>query len=136
MQTFFGKHLEKNPPTQSEIYELKICKLRSLPYRAVEDHQITALLRAHKAHLYHKIIDIPTSLLMNTFMRFTTKKPFDCFVMVNVPAFVVVWFYKPRVKKIFIKIPIEAFLTERAKGERKSITEERALAIGTTIEIS
>lgn len=135
MQTMFGKYLEANPPLQSELYELKICKKSSIPFNAVQPHQIAALLKATTTALYHKIADSPVSWGAGTAVRFTAKKPFDCFILVGAPAYIVIWFYHPRGKKVFIKISIGVFLQEMQTSVRKSLTETRALEIGIPLEI-
>lgn len=128
MQTFFGKHIQAFPPKQTEVYELKIVKGTSIPFNAVQEHQLQALFKASEDSIYHKITDQPW--LPNRPNSFTSKKPFDCFVIVKAKAFIVLWFYKPRQPKIFIKIPIKAWYQEMLKSSRKSLTEERALEIG------
>lgn len=134
MQTIFGKHLQKHPPRVSEVYELKICKGTSLAFDSVQAHQIEGLSKAQNDSLFHKIADQPWG--GNDKFRFTIKKPFDCFVLVKSPAFVIIWFYKPRKPKIFIKIPILAFVKMKNEADRKSITEQMAKEIGTEILIT
>jgi len=136
MQSIFGRHLRKNPPPTAEVYELKISKKNSIPFDAVQPHQIEALQAAQTGGYYFKIPDQPVSWGASTQMRFAAKKPFDCFMIVNTPAFVVLWFYKLRQPKVFIKIPIRTFLAEKAISERKSLTETRALEIGESISIA
>ena len=129
MQTLFGKHLKIDPPSETEIYELKIVKGNALPFNSLKDHQRQALIQAHKEFFYHKITDPPVFYGMNT--RFNRSRPFDCFIVVKVNAYVVIWYYKPRQKKEFIKIHIQDFYEEELKADRKSLTEERARQIGT-----
>lgn len=128
MQTFFGKFVQNNSPSQSEVYELKIAKGTSLPFDSVQTHQKVALLQAEQSHLFHKITDQPW--LPDRPYSFTAKKPFDCFVLVKVQSYVVLWFYKPRQPKIFIKIRIKDWIDEQNTSSRKSITEQRAKEIG------
>lgn len=132
MQTFFKKHLLRHPPIVSEAYELKICKGTSLPFDAVKDHQIKAL-REVTTGFFHKITDPPIYGNMET--RFNKPRPFDCFFVRDVIGYVVIWFYKPREKKIFIKIPIGVWMQEVKTADRKSITELRAKQLGEEIEI-
>lgn len=132
MQVLFGKHLKENPPNQTEVYELKICKGTSLPFNSLAEHQVEALLEAEDKGLYHKVSDQPVSWGMNSKLRFTAKKPFDCF-FAKCPAYVVVWFYKPRQPKFFIKIRIKNFVEMRFKANRKSFTEEMAQEYGNNI---
>ncbi len=133
MQAFFGKHLRKNPPTQTEAYELKISKGNSLPYDAVKVHQVKALVEAEK-NFYYRITDAPVFQGQNT--RFNSPRPFDCFILVNARAFVVIWFYEARTEKVFVKIPIQEFLKKRDTSTRKSITKEEAFAIGELIYVN
>ena len=128
MQTLFGKHIQSNPPSQTEVYELKICKNTSLPFGDLKEHQIKALSDAESNFCYHRITDQPW--IKDRPWTYTIKKPFDCFILVKAKAFVVLWFYKPRQSRVFIKIPIGAFLQEKEISKRKSITERRALEIG------
>ena len=135
MQTIWTKYIESNPPKQSEVWELKIIKTKSLRFDAVKEHQRKALLDAKSSGLYHKIQDIPVSYY-SLKSRFTHHSPFDCMFLKGVPAFVLVWFYKPRQKKKFIKIKIKDFLEMEKGADRKSFTEEMALDFGHEININ
>jgi hypothetical protein len=132
MQTFFGKYLQKNLPVSTEVYELKICKGKSLPFNMVKDHQIEGLLKAETG-LYHKITDFP--MFAGSKIRFNRPKPFDCICFNKASSFIIIWFYIPRAKKVFYKIKIKDFLKCKETAERKSITEEMASKIGTQIWI-
>ena len=133
MQTLFGSYIKQHPPAESEAYELKICKGTSLPFSSVDTHQINALLAAETGALYHRITDQPW--LPNRKYSYTLKKPFDCFVLRRVKAYVVVWFYIPRKSKVFIKIPIQKWVNEVQTSDRKSLTPTRATEIGYPIVI-
>lgn len=129
MQTLFRKHLEKHPPDEPEIYELKICKdNKPLPFDRLLPHQREALLGAQGAGYFHKLTDPPVYAGMKT--RFNKTRPFDCMYLVNVNAYVIVWWYEPRQTKVFIKIPILKFVEEKELSTRKSLTQQRALEIG------
>lgn len=132
MQTIFGKYVKSNPPVQTEVYELKIAKGTSIPFSDLKEHQVEALLKAQHENLYHKITDQPW--IKDRPYTFTAKKPFDCFSLVKVNAFVIIWFYKPRQRRVFVKIPIDSFVNESKISERKSLTEIRAREIGTEFE--
>lgn len=132
MQTFFGKYLKENPPITTEVYELKICKGTSLPFGAVKEHQIKGLLAVQNG-LYHKITDFP--MFAGSKIRFNRPKPFDCICFNNIMGYVVVWFYKPRKKKIFYKIPIKEYLNLKSEATRKSFTEEMIKEISEQIVI-
>lgn len=130
MQTFFRDYISDNPPSLPEVYELKICKERSLAFNAVKPHQ-EASLKMATSGLFYKITDPP--IFYGGQMRFNVPRPFDCIYFTEIKGFVVVWFYKPREKKVFIKIPIDKFIELRRSITRKSMTEEMALSIGTPL---
>lgn len=127
MQTFFRDYLKENPPEKSEVYELKICKTNAIEFERVKEHQIKALISAGSG-LFHKITDPP--MFYGSQTRFNAPRPFDCFYIKDVKGYVVVWYYKPRQKKVFYKIPIDAFIKLKDNATRKSMTEEMASQIG------
>ena len=109
------------------FFELKISKGKSIRFDAVKEHQKEALLAVNSSKgLYHKITDNPVSWGMDTKMRFTKSKPFDCFRVSKQDAYVVVMFYTPRQRKNVYYIRIRDWLEAEAKMmyEKKSITEE------------
>ena len=63
---------------------------------------------------------------MDTKMRFTKSKPFDCFQVSKQDAYVVVMFYTPYQRKNVYYVRIRDWLEAEAKMmyEKKSITEE------------
>ena|SRR3990167_1476912 len=104
----------------SGAFELKLVKnSKSLPFSTVKDHQLAALTAANSTEqgLFWKIMDCGYI------------NPMDSFIIRNTPAYIVVQFWKPR-EKIFYMIPVKNFIAERYSSRRKSLTEERALAIG------
>ena len=136
-------------------FELKLCKGKSIPFASVAEHQIEALEAVQsKKGLYYKIADQPVSAqegadqkatLLEAFLagqtgqpfptqeksgkkklRFTKKKPFDCFYLGNIPSYVVIMFYLLRKKKNVYYILIDGFLAMRDEATRKSITEAMA----------
>lgn len=115
-QTSFTKWL-KYKYQGSGCFELKLCKEKSLPFSAVEPHQIQALLNAKHQHIEFKIPDVGY------------QNPFDCFRLEHVPAFVVIMFYR-RGQKEFFMIDIDDFVSEIQISERKSLTENRVREIG------
>ena len=135
LQYIFGKYLQENPPNKTEVYELKMCKMKSMPFNQVADHQIEALWQAEFRNLYYKINDMPF-IQGNSKMRFTKPKPFDCLNIHDADAYVVIVFYKPRQKKEFILICIGKFRAEILESDRKSLTEERAKEIASRIIIA
>lgn len=121
-QTQFKKH---NKITG--IFELKLCKGKSLSFSSVAEHQKQALLDvSSRTGLYHKISDSPFFKDPEGRMRFTKPKPFDCFLLKDVNAYVVIMFYVPRKKKNVYYIPIEKYLDMEREVGRKSFTEEMA----------
>lgn len=132
-QVLFGKYLKENPPNKTEVYELKICKQKSMPFDRVNPHQIEALEQAQKGNLYHKISDTGFPMPQKTKMRFAIPKPFDCLNIFRANAYIVIWFYKPRQPKEFIFIDVRSFRSEAWKSERKSLTEKRAKEIAVKV---
>ncbi len=127
MQTLFKDYLSKCSPKETEAYELKIVRSKSLPFSAVKDHQVEALLKAEDG-FFHKLTDPPVFKGMNT--RFNSRRPFDCFFLVKASAYLVIWFYEPRKEKVFVKLGINDFLRLRGEAKRKSLTKEEAFANG------
>lgn len=133
MQTLFGKYIRSKRPPQPAVFELKICKGTSLSFDALKDHQIKALQEVSREGFYHKLTDPPVFGNMQT--RFNMPRPFDCFYLIGIEAFVVIWFYHERQPKKFIFIKIRDFLIEKESANRKSLTEDRAKIIGKEILI-
>jgi len=128
VQRLFGKQNKVHG-----VFELKLCKGKSLSFDSVADHQIKALTKVEGSEgLYHKISDSPVSWQKN--MRFTKEKPFDCLFLKDTPAYVVVVFYVPSKKKTAYYIPVHEFVNMRHAVEngllgekpRKSFTEPHA----------
>jgi len=116
----FNVHFNKfliNRFKGSGAFELKLTKTNSLPFDSVKEHQLHALQTAKYKSLVFKIPDLGL------------QNPCDVLKLENVPAFVVVMYYK-RGQKEFIMLDIDVFLTEMHTSERKSLTEERAKEIG------
>jgi len=102
--------------------ELKLAKGVSLPFNSVADHQIINLLSAHRRTLVFKIPDVGYDL-----------KPFDCFVLAQVKAYIAILFHVKRGDNEFYMIPIEDFVRFRDNAARKSITKEEAKSIASII---
>lgn len=96
------------------VHELKIMKGTSIAFSRLEDHQEIALERCNSddGH-YEKISDMSMG-----------KKGFDCFLIKNYPAYVVVCHYVPRKTKRCYYIPIVEWKRMRADCGRKSATPE------------
>ncbi len=125
-QTKFSLWLKYNNEG-SAAYELKLTKDPSLPFNAVQPHQIRALQLAKHSKLIHKIADVGM-----------LQKPFDCFILKDVPAYVVIQFWKPG-EKTFFMIDVDKYVEEVEKslreGTRKSLTPERAGIIGRVFKL-
>ncbi len=103
---------------------MKLTKGKSLPFDAVQPHQVTALFNAKNGKLVYKISDESYG-----------QKPFDSFMLVGTPAWVVIMFYA-RGQKTFYMIDIDMWMNEEKMSERKSITEARAKEIGMECELA
>jgi len=116
-QVEFGKN-----NTQEGVFELKITKSRSVRFDAVQPHQREALLNAQSDDgVYHKIADQTIGRGLN--FGYTQPKPFDCFLIRNTRAYVVVMFYEPRKRKMVYYIEIKTWLALERIIPKKSITE-------------
>ena len=119
MQSLWTSYIRENPPEKTTVYELKIVKGTSMPFDRVAPHQVANLIgcRTSEGH-YHKIPD------MSAKNGFSGQKPWDCQFIVRSKAYLVLWFYKERQKKIFYLVDIFEF--QRIKGvlQRKSVTED------------
>ena len=119
----------KTKNTIAGVFELKLCKGTSFPFSNIADHQITALQSASSEQgLYHKLTDQPVSIHQeDQKMRFTRPAPFDCFLIKNYPAYLVVMYYVPRVKKMVYYLKIEDLIKMIETADRKSMTEKMAI---------
>jgi hypothetical protein len=134
MQSLFKVWLGQNMPKKTSVYELKMEKGKSIAFDRVYDHQITGLRQAKYAGMYHKIADT-TVPFGGGIQRFNKPKPFDCMVITQADAYVVIMFYQPREDKICYFIDIDDFIKEKENSSRKSLTEERAREISKLIKI-
>ena len=122
IQTLFGKQNKVHG-----VFELKLCKGKSIRWDAVKDHQIKALMMAKSEDgLYYKIPDSPVSQTSEV-TRFTTRKPFDCFFVSSFPAYVVVCWYVPRKRKTLYYIDAYDYIDAFLKADRKSYREDEAM---------
>jgi len=113
--TYFNAWV-KNVYKKTAAFECKQTTTDSLPFSAVQPHQVQALLCASEGVFVWKIPDAGY------------QNPFDCFSLVGVPAFVVV-----KYPGFFCLISIQTFLEERQKSPRKSLTSARAISIATEV---
>lgn len=109
IQRLFSK---KN--TRKGVFELKLTKGKSIRFDALADHQERALIGASSSvGCSHKISDFSLE-----------QKPFDCFRIVDYPAYVVVCFYVPRVKKRIYYVEVGEWVALRSRvAPRKSVKE-------------
>lgn len=103
-------------------FELKAMKGNSIPFSAVKEHQTQALFHVKRGGLVYKIPDDAYA-----------QKPFDCFSLINAPAYVVIMFNTK--SPYFYMIDVDVWLDEAQKSERKSLTEERAAKIGSKYDL-
>jgi hypothetical protein len=135
-QTLFTYFMQKNRRLflgKSYAFELKVEKGKSFAFSKVPVHQIIALRKAkHNKYggVYHKISDSPIFAGQKT--RFTRKKPFDCLLISNTGAYLVIHFYELRKPKIMIWVDIDVFrkLKREFKAQgRKSAKQEELFII-------
>lgn len=100
------------------VFEAKICKGPSLPFKAVKPHQVANLRRANTGILTYKIGD-----------HGYDQKPFDGFQVYQVNAYVVIFWYTKPGDRRFSMIPINVWTAEEISSERESLTLERASEI-------
>ena len=102
---------------RSAAFELKQTASDSLPFDAVKDHQIAALMASKSAFLY-KIPDDSRGV-----------KPYDMVYLADAEAYVVIKYVD-----CFVLIEVEDFILERdIFSKRKSLTSDRAKQIATRV---
>lgn len=116
-QTKFSKWKIYNKKC-SALFELKFTKGISIAFSRLEEHQEKALLKAKHSQICYKMPDDNFS-----------QKPSDMFCIYKGGGYVVIIFYKKGTKNFYI-IDIDKWIEERNTSDRKSITEDRAKAIG------
>ena len=134
-QRDFGKWItgimDNTASLASSVFELKICKGSSIRFDAVREHQVDALNKAKHGSLYHKLTDMPHFKGMTT--RFDSKKPFDCFIMCKVNAWIVIWKYVRGTRKgqrEMVFIDIDDWMEIRRQRTKKSIKIEELMTKG------
>lgn len=98
---------------QLGVFELKVARNNSLPFSAVEEHQIDALWHAKHNVLVYKIPDAGF------------QNPFDCFCLAGVPAYIVIKYSSGMV----YMIDIDVFIQESKTSTIRSVTERKALGL-------
>ena len=127
-QSKFGKWIRENTDSleiKPAVYELKFEKGKSFALDNVREHQVESLLAAKHTGLYHKISDLPVFHGSGT--RFATKKPFDCFYVRGIAAYLVIGFYTPRQKIEAVFMDINRFIEAKEwylKEGHKSIPKQ------------
>lgn len=106
------------------VFEAKICKDKSLPFKAVKPHQVANLRRANSGILNYKIGD-----------HGFDQKPFDGFQVSKVNAYVVIFWYQKPGDRRFSMIPINVWTAEEASSTRESITSERAFELAPVLTL-
>lgn len=96
----------------STAIEMKVTTGKSLPFDAVQEHQLLALKQATQQLIY-KIPDDSRG-----------TKPFDMFILQNAKAFVGVSFLVPRQTPVVYLVPVATWLHLSETAGRKSVTEE------------
>lgn len=103
-QVAFSHYLKKKKPLTG-VYELKISHKDHLPFNAVKEHQVNALLEAERDGFYHKISDSSFGL-----------KPFDTVWLARPLAYVAILWYTPRKRKFVTLIRIKRFVALKGKN--------------------
>lgn len=118
------------------VFELKFCNLsktKRMRFDSLKCHQLDALCRANGPHgFWWKITDNPIYPGKRT--RFHTKKPFDCFRISGVQAYVVVMFWIARKKKTVYYITPYDYVKMSQESDKKSYSEEMANVHAAIIE--
>lgn len=109
MQTVFKHYLQSQWNNGSAAFELKRTLSDRLPVKAVQEHQVAALLQAYQGTCYYKIPDDSIG-----------AKPFDSFVLQQSLAYIVIGFGAKL--KDFVLIPIQVWV-ENTKG-KVSVTKK------------
>lgn len=107
-QTLFNKYLRKTG--MLGYFELKQTKAKSIPWSAIQPHQLAGLLAAREGGLVWKLSD-----------EDQRRKPFDCFSVPALEAYVVVFF-----GATCCIIPIKTFLYAKDRSEDPSLSMEFA----------
>ncbi len=109
------RHWLKAHPRPSAAFEIKQTKTNSLPFSAVREHQLEALLAVQDTGILYKLPDDSRGY-----------KPFDMVYLRKDESFVVI-----KYPGFFVLIDARAFDAEVRYSPRKSLTAERARTIST-----
>lgn len=111
--TVLFRHWLKAHWSETAVFELKQTTGLSIRFDAVEEHQIEALLAAKHSELIYKAPDDSRGV-----------KPFDLFMVVEVPAYIVI-----RYPTAFVIIDVDDFVEEKENNARQSLFLSRALEV-------
>lgn len=92
--------------------EVKVTTEKSIPFDAVQEHQLLALKQATQVFAY-KIPDDSRG-----------AKPFDMFTLQNARAYVAIAFLVPRVTPVVYLVPVHVWVALSESSKRKSVTEQ------------
>lgn len=105
------------------VWEVKRTTGKSISFTDFADHQILALVKARKQKFAYKIQDVGVA-----------KKPFDGFSVEKFPAWCILCYPSPTPPGYTAyAVDVLVWYNERRICGRKSITEERARALGAVI---
>ena len=131
IQVIFGK---KNK--LFGFFELKLLNLeksKSIRFDAVAAHQMSALKDViSQDGFYHKLTDPPIFPGMQT--RFNVKRPFDCFKVCNMPAYIVIVVYVPRKRKTAYYVEPKKWVEAQKDLGKKSIRESELLTYASFLD--
>lgn len=110
------RHWLKANPMPASAFELKQTTTSSLPFSAVKEHQIAALMSSKSSSgMLYKIPDDSVGI-----------KPFDLVYLRETFAWVVI-----KYPTAFHIIDVETFVIESKRSKRRSLTSKRAYEIAT-----
>ena len=126
-QSLFRTWVKENIPF-SAAFELKcvdLDKKKSINFtHDFQPQQIPMLKKVKDSCVYHKISDLGMG-----------QKPFDALNICNVSAFVVILFYKKRVKKTVYFIDVDQWIILQSSCGRKSATEEAIAEVASRVVV-
>jgi hypothetical protein len=113
------KYYEANA-VNSIAWEAKFTRSNRISFSALAPHQERFVLQSEEV-FGHKLPDTGIG-----------QKPFDGFVLKNATGLFIAIYFLPHETEIY-EIPIRVFVTEKYTSSEKSLSKERARAIGTRI---
>lgn len=123
----------RNNNKMTGAFELKIVKGTSIPTNSVSEHQVDSLYNIfHRRGLFYKIPDPPIFKMAKT--RFNIPRPFDCFYLNGIPAYIVLGWYFPRSHWDVCYIHVTTFIKYKEQSQRKSLTLDIAKGISNNFE--